>query len=245
MSNFDGALASIAQVHGWLSRDQAERLWSRAGDLGPQATIVEIGSFQGRSTIVLALGSPATTNLVAIDPHAGNDRGPQEISGFAAEAASDHETFLANLAAAGVTEKVTHLRAWSAEVADTFTQAIDLLYVDGAHRFAPARDDIRSWGAKVKPGGVLLIHDAYSSIGVTAAIASTLWWSRQWSYEGRSRSLAQYRRGNFSLFQTAGSALRQKWQLGYFLRNLVYKVLLSAHLATAARWLGSNGEWPY
>ncbi|MEI8127826.1 MAG: class I SAM-dependent methyltransferase, partial [Actinomycetota bacterium] len=112
MSNFDGALASIAQVHGWLSRDQAERLWARAGDLRPQATIVEIGSFQGRSTIVLALGSPATTTVVAIDPHAGNDRGPQEISGFAAEAASDHETFLANLAAAGVAEKVTHLRAW-------------------------------------------------------------------------------------------------------------------------------------
>ena len=39
--------------------------------------VVEIGSFRGRSTIVLARAAGA---VVAIDPHAGGDRGPQEIA---------------------------------------------------------------------------------------------------------------------------------------------------------------------
>ncbi len=39
---------------------------------------------------------------------------------------------------------------------------IDLLYIDGAHRYAPALDDIRTWGARVKPGGGY-IHDVYPS----------------------------------------------------------------------------------
>ena len=76
----------------------------------PGERIVEIGSFRGRSTIVLASAAPEGVEVVAIDPHAGNDRGPQEIDGFAGEAGEDHRRFLANLAAAGVAERVRHVR---------------------------------------------------------------------------------------------------------------------------------------
>ena len=71
---------------------------------------------------------------------------------------------------------------------------IDLLYVDGAHRYAPARDDIDSWGARVPPGGRMLVHDAFSSVGVTLAILRLLVFSREFAYAGRSGSLAEYRR---------------------------------------------------
>ena len=53
----------------------------------PAGRIVEIGSFRGRSMIVLARAAPEGVEIVAIDPHAGNDRGPQEIDGFEDEAA--------------------------------------------------------------------------------------------------------------------------------------------------------------
>ena len=39
---------------------------------------------------------------MAIDPHAGGDRGPQEIAPEAARGREDHEAFRANLRAAGV-----------------------------------------------------------------------------------------------------------------------------------------------
>jgi hypothetical protein len=55
---------------------------------------------------VLAIGADPSVEVVAIDPHAGNDRGPQEIEGFVDEAETDHERFEANLAAAGVGDRV-------------------------------------------------------------------------------------------------------------------------------------------
>ncbi len=54
---------------------------------------------------------------------------------------------------------------------------VELLYIDGAHRYAPARDDIRRWGDRVPPGGTLLIHDSFSSVGVTGAILTSLTFS--------------------------------------------------------------------
>ena len=62
---------------------------------------MEIGSFHGRSAIVLARGSADTASVTAIDPHAGNDRGPQQIEGTADEGEADHGAFQANLRARG------------------------------------------------------------------------------------------------------------------------------------------------
>jgi len=40
---------------------------------------------------------------------------------------------------------------------------IDLLYIDGAHRYGPAKLDIDAGRAR-GAGGTLLIHDSFSSI---------------------------------------------------------------------------------
>ena len=71
---------------------------------------------------------------------------------------------------------------------------IDLLYIDGAHRFGPARADIVQWGERVSGGGTMLIHDSLSSIGVTLALMTTTFYGGRWKYVGRSQSMAEYRR---------------------------------------------------
>jgi predicted O-methyltransferase YrrM len=174
---FDVVLESVADVQGWMSPDQARRLYDAARTAVPGQRIVEIGSFRGRSMIVLASAAEPGVELVAIDPHAGNDRGPQEIDGFAAEAEDDHEVFNRNLAAAGVADRVRHVRSFSDAALVDVPGAVQVLYVDGAHRYAPARADIRDWGNRVEPGGTMLIHDSFSSVGVTLAILRELVWS--------------------------------------------------------------------
>ena len=242
---FDSARRALTDVEGWLSDAQARRLWERARELPPSARVAEIGSYRGRSTIVLALAR-GRGEVLAVDPHAGNDRGPQEIRGTAAEGEADLRAFRANLERAGVRERVRHVRLPSQDALDGVGGPLDLLYVDGAHRYRPARADIAGWGAQVRPEGWLLIHDAFSSVGVTLAIARLLVPGRRFRYCGRTGSLAEYRRAELGGTERLRNALRQLAELPWFARNLLVKLALVARLRPLARALGHrSGPWPY
>jgi predicted O-methyltransferase YrrM len=245
--DLDAALAAIDGVEGWLSEDQARRLWNAALDVRAPGQIVEIGSFRGRSTIVLSPATAEGVQIVAIDPHGGGDRGPQEITPDQVRGDEDNRVFRANLERAGVNGRVRHVREMSDGAHGDVDGPIDMLYVDGAHRYAPARDDIAAWGARVPVGGALLVHDAYNAIGVMLAQLRLLFFSSRWRYVGRSRSLAQYRREDLSAAACVLNALRQAVHIPYFVRNLVIKVALVARLRPVARLLGQPDEdaWPY
>jgi predicted O-methyltransferase YrrM len=219
-----------------------------AATRGPRGgRLVEIGSFRGKSTIVLATAAPEGVDVVAIDPHAGNDRGPQELEGFEAEAAGDHAAFNANLAAAGVAGRVRHVRAFSESAHHVVDGLIDVLYIDGAHRYAPARRDIAEWGRRVADGGTLLIHDSFSSIGVTLAILRELSCGARFRYVGRSRTLVEYRADLPAGVRARGTNLvRQLGQLPWFAKNVALKVALTLGLGKVMRRLGRQPPtWPY
>jgi predicted O-methyltransferase YrrM len=243
---FETARRAIQGVEGWLTDEQALRLFERARRLRFGQRIVEIGSYRGRSAIVLARGAPPGVHVIAIDPHAGNDRGPQQIRGTADEGQRDHEQFRRNLERAGVAGAVEHVRLPSSEALGAVHGAADLIYVDGAHRYRPAREDIARWGERVAPGGTLLVHDAFSSVGVTLAILRVLVpWGR-FRYLGRTGSLAEYRRERLSRAEWLVSALRQLAELPWFMRNVAVKIALLFRLHPLAVLLGHRSRhWPY
>jgi predicted O-methyltransferase YrrM len=243
---FGDALTAVATVDGWMTDAQARRLWQAASWTPEGGQIVEIGSFRGRSTIILARAARPGVTVVAIDPHGGSDRGPGEITADAARGNADHAAFTANLAAADVAARVRHIRKPSNDSVPDVTQAIDVLYIDGAHRYAPARDDISRWGARVRPGGVLLIHDAFNAIGVTLAQLRLLVFGAEFEYVGRDGSLVEYRRQQLRGAGRARNAARQVAQLGYFARMVMVKCALSVKAYPAARRLGHpSRDWPY
>lgn len=244
--DFTTTLADVADVEGWMTDGQARLLWDSARRVPTGGRIVEIGSFRGRSMVVLARAAEPTVELVAIDPHAGNDRGPQEIEGYVDEAAEDHDVFIANLTEAGVRDRVRHVRAFSDAAHGDVDDPIDLLYIDGAHRYAPARADIKEWGARVGDGGTMLIHDSFSSIGVTLAIVRELFAGRRWRYVGRSESMTEYRRERLRPKARVANAVHQSLELPWFARNVVIKVLMTVGLGSLTRVFGHDPKvWPY
>jgi predicted O-methyltransferase YrrM len=244
--DFSQALSFVQDVPGWLTDAQARRLWDAAARVQVPGRIVEIGSFRGRSTIVLASAASEGVELVAVDPHGGGDRGPREISAEASRGRQDHDAFHSNLKRAGVAGRVIHIREPSREALASVAGQVDLLYIDGAHRYGPARADIEQWGARVAPGGTMLIHDAFNAVGVTLAQARLLVASSQFSYRRRDGSLAEYRREPLAPRRRLGNATRQLAALPYFARNLVVKILIVAKLAPLAALIGHRGtDWPY
>jgi len=245
-AGFNDALRLVAGVEGWMTDDQARRLWDRAATVRSGGQIVEIGSYRGRSAIVLARAAGGRASVVAIDPHAGNDRGPQQIYGTVDEGDTDNHTFVTNLRRAGVSDQVRHVRLPSQDAGREVSGAIDMLYIDGAHRYGPARDDIDEWGARVADDGTMLIHDSFSSVGVTAALIRLLFASGRFLFVGRVGSLAEYRREPVRGAARLRNLGRQLAQVPWFLRNVIVKVLLVLRLKPLTRLLGHRtGEWPY
>jgi predicted O-methyltransferase YrrM len=244
--SFEQALRAASEVEGWLTDAQARRLWERASEVPPDGRVVEIGSFRGRSTIILALAAPDGAEVVAIDPHAGTDRGPQQWVTSEDVGERDRRAFARNLERAGVSDRVRYVRRRSQEALEEVQGPIDLLYVDGAHRYRPVRDDLTGWGGRLRGGGSLLVHDAFSSIGVTLALLRLMVFGSGWWWRGREGSLAEYRREVVRGPARLRGSLRQLGQLPWFARNLLIKLALLARMRQVARLLGHrSGPWPY
>ena len=126
-----------AGVEGWLTAEQAAVLAAAAAACPADGEIVEIGSFRGLSTIVLATHAPEGAAIVAIDPHAGNDRGPRELDGYRPPrrpptGSPSSATSPPPECAIG---SVTSAPARPMPTARSHGE-IDVLYIDGAHRYA-------------------------------------------------------------------------------------------------------------
>ena len=77
-------------VEGWLTEAQARRLWDARAAAAPGAarSSRSAASAGARRSCWRA---PRRDEVVAIDPHAGSDRGPQEIAADAGAGDADHE----------------------------------------------------------------------------------------------------------------------------------------------------------
>lgn len=229
---FEALWAQSSGIPGWLTEAQARRLWTEARRLPVGATIVEIGSHQGRSTVVLASAVRGSGMVVAIDPF---------VEGRLFGGPSTRTAFEAHLAAYGVEGTVRLVADYSTRLRPRWDQRIDLLYVDGKHDYWTCSDDLR-WGHFVVDDGAVLVHDAFSSIGVTLALLVHVLPSRTLAYDGRDGSLARFSKRSPS----AGDRWRIVREVRWWLRNVVVKVLLRLRLPRLARRLGHDGAYdPY
>jgi hypothetical protein len=146
-----------------------------------------------------------------------------------------------------VLDRVRHVRKFSNDALVDVPGEIDLLYIDGAHRLKPALGDIRSWSAKIRPGGDLLIHDSFSSVGVTGAIAMSLLLSKEWRYLGRSESMTHYRREHLAKGERPRNVARQLASVPWFIRNLIIKALILGKLGFLTQPIFGHdpATWPH
>jgi predicted O-methyltransferase YrrM len=234
VTGFDGVFASVRHIDGWLTKDQARLLYERAAALAPGSRIVEIGSHHGRSTIVLASAAPEA-ELIAIDPYEEDEARPADLVRFEE-----------NLERARVRERVRHVHLTSTRALAEIPGEVDLLYIDGAHDLKTARADIRGWGARVREGGTMLIHDSFSSVGVTLAELLLLFFGNRFRYLGRSRTLAEYRCERLPVAGRVVNASRQASSLPWFVRNVLVKLALVAKVPAVARALcHRDAVFPY
>lgn len=134
----------------FLSKVEAFALFRMAART--ETSIVEIGSWQGRSTVTLALATPGV--VYAIDPHHGTFSGNVTASGK-----STYEHLVQNLKKAGIDNKVRIVRKLSDDAVDDVPSQIGMLFIDGQHTLKACSADLQNYWPKLVVGGWIAFHD--------------------------------------------------------------------------------------
>jgi hypothetical protein len=225
--DFDSIWTVAESIPGWLTAAQGRALWDAATNVPPGSLAIEIGSHQGRSTVVLAAAlASGRSRLVAVDPF---------VDGRLFGGSPTRDLFERNVIRSGLSDVVTLEAIRSTELRPGWTQPLALVYIDGKHDYWTVSDDL-AWLDHLPRGGIALVHDAFSSIGVTTALVRHVLPSRSVSYLGRTGSLATLGR----VAPGSGGRLRLLAQLPWFARNVAIKLGLRA-----ARLTGHHRPDPY
>jgi predicted O-methyltransferase YrrM len=155
----------IADIPGWLTDEEGEALYELARACRGDGVIVEIGSWKGKSTVCLGLGSRAGKSIpiYAVDPHADYRFGD----------------FKTNLERAGIADLVRPVASLSQEAADGFDEPIELLFVDGSHEYDLVLEDFEKWVPKVVDGGWIAFHDTTWTKGPRKVVGQGIYRSRR------------------------------------------------------------------
>src|SRR5258705_6825142 len=110
--------------------------------------IVEIGCYEGSTTAALAANT--TGRVYSIDPFFSGRLGicyGEVVAKFVR-----WKRRLSN---------VEFLKAFSHDVAPQFRQSVDFIFIDADHSYEAIKKDWQDWFPKVKPGGIIALHDCH------------------------------------------------------------------------------------
>jgi MMP 1-O-methyltransferase len=161
--------ALAEQVRGFMPPDEGRALYDAAlrylnGGLG-----VEVGTYCGKSTLLLGAAAQQTASvLYTVDHHHGSEEHQpgwehhdasmvDEVTGLF----DTLPTFRRTLDAAGLDDHVVAVVGKSPIVARGWRSPLRLLFIDGGHSEKAADEDFEGWAKWVDTGGALLIHDVF------------------------------------------------------------------------------------
>ena len=153
---FEDDWPHIEEVNGWLFKQEAETLYDLASRC--KYDILEIGSWKGRSTVALGLGSRSNKNkprILSVDPFTGSREHQEsglEINTF--------PEYIANIKKNGLTDIVTPMKMTSAEAITQYKGRIGLLFIDGSHEYEDVKFDFLNWRKFTRRGDYIAIHDS-------------------------------------------------------------------------------------
>jgi len=163
-------LVPYIEIHGFLTEAEAQKLFSSVSGIQEKNPIlVEIGSHQGKSSVVLAkaLEARGGGKLYCIDPFDGSGdiaATPHYKNDLDSGGATLFQKFTKNVKKNKLASYIHPIQGLSHEVVKKFPEPhIDMIFIDGNHDWECVRQDFLDWVPKIKPGGVLAMHDVFAT----------------------------------------------------------------------------------
>ena len=167
---WDDACRNVANVEGFLSKKEMHFVFLLGAVQSCQGEILEIGSFKGRSTILLSKAAALANEnrVVAVDPLTSPSVTDPDLKGKA----SGWEDFQRNLKTAGVEKFVEFHRMTSFELAKQWElqRKIRMLWIDGDHTYRGAKMDFDLFRPFLADGAIVAMHDVLHGPGGPARV---------------------------------------------------------------------------
>ncbi|NNN02941.1 MAG: class I SAM-dependent methyltransferase [Acidimicrobiaceae bacterium] len=164
-------LVLAESIPGFMPVDEGRLLYDLARSFPPGATLLEIGAWCGRSSVFLGAGAAESGGVVfSLDHHHGSEENQEGWEYFDPDLVDPFDGRLNTLphwqrtiARAQLEEVVVGVVGESTLVGSRLALSFDLVFIDGGHGSDPAWADYRTWASRVKPGGLLALHDVFEN----------------------------------------------------------------------------------
>jgi predicted O-methyltransferase YrrM len=147
---FPEILKKTNHVNALLCNEDKRALCEYSALVEDGGVIVDIGTAAGGSAFIMGLSSKPNVKIYTIDPMINRD-------------------FEENRLALGLGNKVEFINRTSSDAFSTWDKQIDMLFIDGVHNYQGVMNDFKTFGSKVKKGGIVVFHDVFlydNTIGV-------------------------------------------------------------------------------
>lgn len=150
-------LRDVEGVEGYLASNEIRFLALIAACPTAAGEILEIGSFKGKSTIILAKSVCLADETIvnAVDPMTA----PTDTDPSLRGAGSSLADFNRNIAEHGVESRIRFHQTYSYELAKTWNAPLRLLWIDGDHSYAGTKRDVEAFAPHLSDKGIIAIHD--------------------------------------------------------------------------------------
>ncbi len=183
--------AIVDRTKGFLSIKEAGLLYWAASQWPMVGPVLELGSFEGRSTIVFAY---AGRQVYAVDAWSLDVADLSSYDGGVTSANSSLERFTTNLRLAHVADRVSVQRGFTHDVGRGWQIPGALLFVDAGHTYADVKGDLDIWTPHLLPGGLLLMHDVLGDVHLDVTRAASELLKQGWQVAASAGSIVAFTR---------------------------------------------------
>lgn len=131
------------------------------------SVVYEIGRYRGWSTSQMAFAirgvrgeNGERAKFISIDPHVGA-KGGEGWTSDQCGGLNEWNISQDNIEKCGMIPYVTLVKAYSQDYIKHVNDEIELIFIDGDHRYEAAKRDIAQYGEKVVPNGLVILHDVW------------------------------------------------------------------------------------
>lgn len=159
----------MIDVKGFLSDKEAKKLQELFLNVHHLGSVLEIGTYCGKSTLNFALIAKKIGGLIyTVDHHTGSEEHQlgeeyhdEDLYDKRLKKFNTLPEFLKNLRSSNLDNFIIPIISKSSDASETFSELISLLFIDGGHSLEAALSDYNSWKDKICSGGLLVIHDVF------------------------------------------------------------------------------------